>query len=122
MTLFHLETVEDGILVTETRDGRKIRCHFNTVQLAESHMKHRRDVIELGIQGALKKWNREANKERRKLGLPCKSDYSVIHYGDEKEAACGVEKGVSGNIRQRVIDHTWHVKKVTCPECRKAMG
>lgn len=122
MTLFSLTETPQGIILTETLPGGgRFRCTFNTSDLAERYMEARRDTIELGREGALKKWNGEEAKERRKLGLPVKADYSATHYGDPKKAACGVEKGVEGNIRQRVVDHTWFRKKVTCPDCLEEM-
>lgn len=122
MTLFHLTETPQGITLTEKLpNGGKFRCNFNTLDLAQRYMEARRDTIEYGREGALKKWNREEAKERRKLGLPVKADYSVTHYGDAKKAACGVERGVEGNIRQRVVDHTWFRGKVTCPDCLEEM-
>ena len=110
-TAFTVETLPDGqIVVTEHfDDGAAAKCTFNSAALADSFIRHRRQIRQDCLDATLRRWNREEARERRKLGLEVKADYSVIHFGTAEEAACGVEKGVAGNIHQEVVDHSTDV-------------
>lgn len=89
-------------------------------KLVDAYIKARQDINQHGEAGAHQKWWDEEAKERRKLGLPVKADYTVTHYGTSTKAKCGVHKGVQGDQNLEVMDHTLDPAAVTCPECLEA--
>lgn len=120
--LFEVDQEDGWWIVTEHfPHGKVIRARLSSRLLVDCYIRDRTDMRNLGHDGAIAKWKRENDAERRKLGLPVKKDYSVLHYGNAKKAACGVERGVTGTIRQEVIGHTMDPKKVTCRSCLAAM-
>lgn len=78
--------------------------------MLDAYLKARTEMIQLGEAGALKKWTGS------ETGV-----YQPHHYGTSSKAACGVERGVQGNIRQEVLWHTLDAAKVDCPECLETM-
>jgi hypothetical protein len=93
----------------------------NTKVLLDAYIRNRTDVKTLGVDGALEKWRKEENIARRKAGLPKAKQTQPLHYGTKTKAACGVERGVTGTIRQEVLWHTLNPRKVTCRFCLEAM-
>ncbi|OQW34485.1 MAG: hypothetical protein A4E20_10725 [Nitrospira sp. SG-bin2] len=48
---------------------------FDEEKFRDGFLSARKDCRELGVKGALKKWNREEAVERRKLGLKTAKQY-----------------------------------------------
>ena len=82
-------TLPDGhIVVTEHLDnGRVFKCTFNSVALAEGFIKHRKQFLKYGRDETLRMWNREEARERKKLGLKVKKDYSVSTFRHFREGS-----------------------------------
>lgn len=118
MNLIKIEQIDDkNTLITDNGVKLTISNHMVT-----GYLQSRQDIIELGEAGAIAKWRREENKARQKAGLPKANKTQPLHYGTKDKAACGVERGVEGNIRQEVLWHTLSRRKVSCKTCLEKMG
>ena len=59
----------------EIINGLKFRFAFNCDEAYEAFLRNRKDVIELGLEGAMRKWHNDEARERRKWGLEVKDSY-----------------------------------------------
>jgi hypothetical protein len=120
--LFEVDQEDGWYYVTEHfPEGKVIRARLSSQLLVDNYIRDRTDMRNLGHDAAIAKWKKENDAARRKAGLPVRKDYSVLHYGNAKKAACGFERGVTGTIRQEVLGHTMDRKRVSCRSCLAAM-